>query len=142
MAAQIEQRRETGDTQRDTDRPGAPGSPVRVVDNNAHIGASVTVQPLPQRLTGLIRVERQTQHILRFAFRLRPDVRAIHTRVGADEPQPMLYDQRIEPHAQDFFRFGQDDFDKTRVFLSDRRQFKRARGRSNLGQIQFPPLGL
>ena len=101
-----EQRREARRTERHAHRPGTPRTTVRVVDDDGHVRARPRPEMLAQLLAGPIGVSGQTQEIFLLPFAMRRDVRAIHARVRAHEPQPVLDDQRVERSAQHFLRFG------------------------------------
>ena len=69
------------------------------------------------------------------------NIRMVDPRVGADEAEAVLDDDRSNAHAQDFIALAQHQFHDARVFLGLARQLPRAFGCRDGGEIHHPSLG-
>jgi hypothetical protein len=69
------------------------------------------------------------------------NIRMVNPRVGADESETMLDDDRPDAHAQDFVALLQQEFHDTRIFFGLPRQFQRSSAWRDSGEIHHPPFG-
>ena len=97
--AEVEQRRQAGDAERDVGRALAERPPERVADDHADVAPRPVADRLPDPGGRRIRIERE-QDQRPLALR----VRGVDARRGADEAVPRLGDDQRRPHADDVAR--------------------------------------
>lgn len=119
----------------DTDNTVSPRVAETVVDHHPDVDAEHLPHPRLQCFAGGVRVAREQQRTLaRFGML---DVRLIDSRVGHDEAEALLDDQKARPVAHDFAGLGEDDLDQASVLSDDRRQVERRTRRVDVPQIDI-----
>src|SRR5262249_1732201 len=128
LTAEVLQRGEAGESDRDVDDAVAPGPAERIADDHRDFDAEALSQTATDRVRRAVRIERLKAHDLALA-----DVRRVDAGVGTDKAAPGLTDDDARVHANDARALAQNDLDlsgilarHTRGVPSKRRRLDRA----------------
>ena len=132
-AAQVLERPEARNADRQVGDPEAPRAPQAVRDDDARGCPEAGPEPVPDPARGRVGVLGKQQHDL---AALPANVAGVHAGVGKDEAVARLGDDHAVRHADDADRLPQDDLDLARV-----RRFQRAAKRGGLAGAAPPPPG-
>ena len=138
--AQVDQRWQTGDADRDADGSLAPRAAETVVYDDHDIDPGQRRQPAAQRLRTPIRILRQQKHSVGAVHRRH--VRLVHSGIRHDEPEPVFNDQHTAARSYHANQLRQDDLYKPRVFVDIRRKRDSLCGRFDRREIDEATLGL